>query len=127
MSFPSDQSRFLRTWSINGSGFSMVVAFWSHQRLCSTNHSKYEDKEPAIQPVEMYFSKLFLASAAVASVYAAVLEARATNTNLQTIFPASAGSSALPAAVTVAAGATFDGGMKKYDRSGQYRLSSVIH
>lgn len=44
---------------------------------------------------------------------AAVLEARATNTNLQTVFPASTGTSALAAAMTIATGATFDGAMKK--------------
>lgn len=64
-------------------------------------------------------SKLFIASAALGFVVkAAVLEARATNTNLQTVFPSSSGSSALAAASTIAASATFDGGMKKYDRSG---------
>lgn len=66
----------------------------------------------------MFFSKLFLAAAAVAFANAGVLEVRATNTNLQTTFPASTGSSALAAASTIAAGVTFDGGMKQYDRSG---------
>lgn len=66
----------------------------------------------------MMLSKLFIASAALGFVVkAAVLEARATNTNLQTVFPSSSGSSALAAASTIAASATFDGGMKKYDRS----------
>jgi hypothetical protein len=46
------------------------------------------------------------------------LEARATNTALQTVFPASTGTSALSAAKTIAAGVTFDGAMKKFDRSG---------
>jgi len=68
----------------------------------------------------MLFSKLFLASAALAIAEAGVLEVRATNTNLQTTFPASTGSSALAAASTIAAGVTFDGGMKKFDRSGKF-------
>lgn len=66
----------------------------------------------------MLFSKIILASAVAAIVDGAVLEARATNTNLQTVFPASTGTSALAAAKTIAAGVTFDGAMKKFDRSG---------
>ncbi|PQE10560.1 pectate lyase A protein [Rutstroemia sp. NJR-2017a BVV2] len=67
---------------------------------------------------KMIFPKIFITSAALGLVAeAAVLEARATNTNLQTTFPSSSGSSALAAASTIAASATFDGGMKKYDRS----------
>lgn len=57
-------------------------------------------------------------AAFLATSSAAVLEARATNTNLQTVFPASTGTSALAAAKTIAAGVTFDGAMKKFDRSG---------
>jgi hypothetical protein len=57
-------------------------------------------------------------AAFLATSNAAVLEARATNTALQTVFPASTGTSALAAAKTIAAGVTFDGGMKKFDRSG---------
>lgn len=41
----------------------------------------------------------------------------ATNTALQTTFPQSSGTSALAAAKTIAAKATFDGGMKQWDRS----------
>ena len=41
----------------------------------------------------------------------------ATNTALQTTFPKSSGTSALAAAQTIAAKATFDGGMKQWDRS----------
>ena len=62
----------------------------------------------------MLFARLVLLAA---SASAAVLEARATNTALQTALPASAGTSALAAAKTIAAGATFDGGLKKFDRS----------
>jgi len=54
----------------------------------------------------------------------AVLEARATNTALQTVFPASTGSTALAAAKTIAAGASFDGSMKKWDRSGEFPVGS---
>lgn len=68
----------------------------------------------------MLFSKLIFASAIAATIdAAAVIEARATNTNLQTAFPASTGSSLLAAATTIAASATFDGAMKKFDRSGR--------
>lgn len=57
--------------------------------------------------------------ALVASVAAipAIIEARATNTNLQTVFPASTSSTAIAAAKTIAAGESFDGAMKKWDRS----------
>lgn len=67
----------------------------------------------------MRFIKLILASVVAAMVEGAVLEARATNTNLQTVFPASTGTSALSAAKTIAAGVTFDGSMQKFDRSGE--------
>ncbi|KAF2690299.1 polysaccharide lyase family 3 protein [Lentithecium fluviatile CBS 122367] len=43
--------------------------------------------------------------------------ASAQNTNLQTAFPASSGTTNLAAAKTIAASATFDGGMKQWDRS----------
>ncbi|KAK3939635.1 pectate lyase [Diplogelasinospora grovesii] len=57
-------------------------------------------------------SKLFsvLATAALAS-------AATTNTALQTTFPKSSGTTALAAVKTIAAGATFDGGMYQWDRS----------
>ncbi|KAJ4371191.1 hypothetical protein N0V83_004407 [Neocucurbitaria cava] len=41
----------------------------------------------------------------------------ATNTALQTTFPSASGTTNLPAAKTVAASASFDGGMKLWDRS----------
>ncbi|KAK3690378.1 pectate lyase [Podospora appendiculata] len=53
---------------------------------------------------------ILLASAALAS-------AATTNTNLQTTFPTSSGTTNLAAAKTVAASATFDGGMYQWDRS----------
>ncbi|KAL1873945.1 hypothetical protein Daus18300_003818 [Diaporthe australafricana] len=60
-------------------------------------------------------SKLFtLLSAAPVALGAALA---ATNTNLQTAFPASSGTTALAAVKTVAAGASFDGGLKQWDRS----------
>ncbi|KAI9054009.1 hypothetical protein LZ554_002953 [Drepanopeziza brunnea f. sp. 'monogermtubi'] len=67
----------------------------------------------------MLLAKQLFVAAVLAATRAdgAVLEARATNTNLQTVFPASTGTSALAAAMTIAAGATFDGAMKKFDRS----------
>lgn len=52
----------------------------------------------------------FLAAAALAS-------AATTNTNLQTSFPKSSGTTALAAVKTIAAGATFDGSMYQWDRS----------
>ncbi|CAL3966782.1 unnamed protein product [Diplocarpon coronariae] len=73
----------------------------------------------------MLFAKLFLPLALAILARSAVLEARATNTNLQTSFPASTGTSALSAAKTIAAGATFDGAMKKFDRSGESTPAST--
>lgn len=43
--------------------------------------------------------------------------AATTNTNLQTAFPKSSGTSVAAAVKTIAAGASFDGGMYQYDRS----------
>ncbi|KAF1950906.1 pectate lyase [Byssothecium circinans] len=54
------------------------------------------------------------------ALFAAVLAGLAaaqTNTNLQTVFPASTGTTNLPAARTLAAGEVLDGGMMKWDRS----------
>ncbi|KAF7537473.1 hypothetical protein G7054_g3657 [Neopestalotiopsis clavispora] len=48
---------------------------------------------------------------------AATASAATTNTNLQTAFPASSGTSALAAVQTIAAGASFDGGMIQWDRN----------
>lgn len=53
---------------------------------------------------------IILATAALAS-------AATTNTNLQTAFPKSSGTTALAAVKTIAAGATFDGAMYQWDRS----------
>lgn len=57
---------------------------------------------------------LTLLSAAPVALGAALA---ATNTNLQTAFPASSGTTALAAVKTIAAGASFDGGLKQWDRS----------
>lgn len=54
---------------------------------------------------------------ALLGIAAPVTLAATTNTNLQTVFPASSGTSALAAVKTIAAGATFDGGMVQWDRS----------
>lgn len=60
-------------------------------------------------------SKLFsLLSTAPVALGAALA---ATNTNLQTAFPASSGTTALAAVKTIAAGQSFDGGLKQWDRS----------
>jgi hypothetical protein len=48
---------------------------------------------------------------------AALASAGTTNTNLQTVFPKSSGTTALAAVKTIAAGATFDGAMYQWDRS----------
>lgn len=48
---------------------------------------------------------------------AALASAATTNTNLQTTFPKSSGTTALAAVKTVAAGGTFDGSMYQWDRS----------
>ena len=53
---------------------------------------------------------IILAAAALAS-------AATTNTNLQTTFPKSSGTTALAAVKTISAGLTFDGAMYQWDRS----------
>lgn len=60
-------------------------------------------------------SKLFTLLSAAPVAYGAALAA--TNTNLQTAFPASSGTTALAAVKTIAAGQSFDGSMKQWDRS----------
>ncbi|KAF2002001.1 polysaccharide lyase family 3 protein [Amniculicola lignicola CBS 123094] len=62
-------------------------------------------------------SKAVLIAALAGLATAARLDRRATNTALQTVFPASSGTTNLAAVKTIAAGATFDGGMKQWDRS----------
>ncbi|KAI1849644.1 hypothetical protein JX265_007980 [Neoarthrinium moseri] len=49
--------------------------------------------------------------------FVALAAAASTNTNLQTSFPKSSGTTALAAAKTLAASATFDGGMYQWDRN----------
>lgn len=58
------------------------------------------------------YSKLLVLLVSVGLASAAT-----TNTNLQTTFPKSSGTTALAAVKTIAAGATFDGGMYQWDRS----------
>lgn len=48
---------------------------------------------------------------------ASFVSSATTNTNLQTTFPTPSGTTNLPAVRTIAAGATFDGGMYQWDRS----------
>jgi hypothetical protein len=85
-------------------------------------HLSYYLSIASPQTNKMLFNKTILMAIAgflvEANASPGVLEARATNTALQTKFPASTGSTALAAAKTIAAGASFDGGMKKWDRSG---------
>ncbi|KAM5351182.1 hypothetical protein ACJ41O_003905 [Fusarium nematophilum] len=58
-----------------------------------------------------------MASIKLTLLYAALASAAATNTELQTAFPASSGSTALSAVQTIAAGESFDGEMLLFDRS----------
>jgi hypothetical protein len=51
-----------------------------------------------------------------------IASSASTNTNLQTGFPASSGTTNLAAARTLAAGESFDGGMKQWDRNRMSRL-----
>ncbi|KAH8773560.1 pectate lyase-domain-containing protein [Diaporthe sp. PMI_573] len=60
-------------------------------------------------------SKLFTLLSVAPVAYGAALAA--TNTNLQTAFPASSGTTALAAVKTIAAGQSFDGSMKQWDRN----------
>jgi hypothetical protein len=48
--------------------------------------------------------------------------AATTNTNLQTVFPTATSTTNLAAVKTIAAGASFDGGMKQWDRSRECSL-----
>lgn len=50
-----------------------------------------------------------------------------TNTNLQTTFPAASGTTNLAAVKTIAAGQSFDGGMKQWDRSRESSFFSKIN
>ncbi|KAG8162037.1 hypothetical protein KVR01_007802 [Diaporthe batatas] len=60
-------------------------------------------------------SKLLTLLSAAPVAYGAALAA--TNTNLQTAFPASSGTTALAAVKTIAASKSFDGGMIQWDRN----------
>ena len=57
------------------------------------------------------------ARTALTAYFAAPAAAATTNTNLQITFPVSSGATNLAAVKTIAAGATFDGGMKQWDYS----------
>lgn len=67
----------------------------------------------------MHSSTLFVALAGLAAAHPHNdnLPRAATNTQLQTTFPKPSGTTALAAAKTIAAGSSFDGGMKQWDRS----------
>ena len=56
----------------------------------------------------MHFSTIIIATAFAA--------AAAVNGAATTVFPASAGSVIKPTAIPIAAGSTFDGSMRKFDR-----------
>ena len=62
-------------------------------------------------------SFVMYARAALTAHFAALATAATTNTNLQTTFPTSSGTTNIATVKTIAAGATFDGGMKQWDRS----------
>ncbi|KAF2793884.1 polysaccharide lyase family 3 protein [Melanomma pulvis-pyrius CBS 109.77] len=59
----------------------------------------------------MYFKALLVSS------LVGLAASATTNTNLQTTFPAASGTTNLAAVKTIAAGQSFDGGMKQWDRS----------
>lgn len=56
-------------------------------------------------------------SLAILAAYLAAHASAQTNTNLQTTFPKASGTTNLAAVRTIAAGQTFDGGLKQWDRS----------
>lgn len=58
-----------------------------------------------------------MARAVLLVATAALAAAAVTNTDLQTVFPVATSTTNLPAVRTIAAGATFDGGMHQWDRS----------
>ena len=61
-------------------------------------------------------------TAASTTAAASAVAGAATNTELQTAFPASSGSSGIAAVSTIAAGESFDGGMYLWDRSGKFYI-----
>jgi len=67
------------------------------------------------------------ARAALTAYFAALAAAAMTNMNLQTTFPASSGTTNLAAVKTIAAGATFDGGTKQWDRSRKCFLKTITN
>jgi hypothetical protein len=66
-----------------------------------------------------------LAGFAAAEVYHPHQPRAVTNTALQTTFPKASGTTNLAAAKTIAAKASFDGGMLEWDRSGRFCHSLV--
>jgi hypothetical protein len=73
--------------------------------------SKSNSKLNFINFINMISNTLFVAG------LAGFAAAATTNTNLQTVFPTATSTTNLAAVKTIAAGASFDGGMKQWDRS----------
>ena len=67
------------------------------------------------------------ARAALTAYFVALVAAATTNTNLQTTFPAPSGTTNLAAVKTIAAGATFDGRTKQWDRSHKCFLKTITN
>ncbi|KAI9732528.1 MAG: hypothetical protein M1834_003863 [Cirrosporium novae-zelandiae] len=90
----------------------------SQSRLCAEKQLNVMSlRSTALLLIKMKFNAIAVL-AAISGVSAAELAERATtNTALQTSLPKSSGTSALSAAKTIAAGVSFDCGMKKFDRS----------
>jgi hypothetical protein len=60
------------------------------------------------------------------ATYLTLATVATTNTDLRSTFPAASGTTNLAAVKTIAAGASFDGGMKQWDRSRTSLLPSAL-
>lgn len=73
----------------------------------------------------IHFLSMISNAALLVAGLAGFAAAATTNTNLQTVFPTATSTTNLAAVKTIAAGASFDGGMKQWDRSREYPLQSL--
>jgi hypothetical protein len=78
---------------------------------------KQQSKSVVLSDLALLNSFIMISNALLVAGLAGFAAAATTNTNLQTVFPTATATTNLAAVKTIAAGASFDGAMKQWDRS----------
>jgi hypothetical protein len=78
---------------------------------------KQQAESVVLSDLALLDSLTMISNALLVAGLAGFAAAATTNTNLQTVFPTATATTNLAAVKTIAAGVTFDGAMKQWDRS----------